>query len=286
MEYLIIINIIATVVAVLVFNNAYKKHDRDIKRIESLAIDRLNILTRLSQKHDKAEAKIINRINETKGMIKAEGIDTYRQIVAAQRIDALIGPGYSLGLRGWPISPDALLEILSYIKTHKPKLILELGSGRGTLAIDSLIKKYNLDTKLISVDHLQKYLNETKERLGESNDVELILAPLKIQKVLGLGNAVKWYDIEAITTSIKGRKIDLMIVDGPPESIAKNSRLPALRALSPYLIEDASIFLDDYSRDSEHEAIKDWMNFDKTTNPQVLSIETEKGLALYKRKNK
>lgn len=282
MEYLIIS--IVNIFILFSLCTIYKNQNQITNQVEMIT-DAVDSLKKSTKKHDKAHDKMIKRIGQVKSEIKIEGINTYRQVVAAQRIDELIGPGYTLGLRGWPISPDALLEILYYIKANSPKVILELGSGRGTLAIDALIKKYKLKTKLISVDHLSEYLDKTRFSLSKSDNVELVLATLKHQDIPGLSGSVDWYDIEPIASSIKNQKVDLVIVDGPPESTTTNARLPVLRLLNPYLSKDAVFFLDDYNRPSEHEAIRDWLSFDKNTNPQVISIETEKGLALYKRKS-
>src|SRR5689334_13030025 len=38
-----------------------------------------------------------------------------------------------LGLRGWAASPDFLAIQIANIRQHKPKTILELGSGQSTL---------------------------------------------------------------------------------------------------------------------------------------------------------
>lgn len=226
---------------------------------------------------------VISMLNNEKYLIYKGGIDTYRQIVAAQEIDRMIGLGHTTNLRGWPISPDALLEILKYIKEYKPKLIIELGSGSTTAAISSLIKKYNLNTKLISVDHEKLYLEKTKLKVKYTNNVEFVHAPLKKQKITGLKSPFNWYDINLINKVVKNRKADLLIVDGPPESTNNNARLPALRALASHLTVRAAIFLDDYNRTGERAAAEDWVVFDKDNNLTVESIETEKGLAFFKR---
>lgn len=251
-------------------------------------IEKIRLLQKDNQHRKLEYNKLIEKFNIINSTIKKSGIDTYRQIMAAREIEKLIGSGFTLSLRGWPISPDALLEILKYIKSNKPKSIIELGSGSSTVAIAALIKKYNLKTKLISVDHSQDYLDKTKLSIRHKGIVQFILAPIKLQKIKGIKNKVLWYDVNLIVDILRNEdvKAELLLVDGPPKSLSKNSRLPALMALSEFLSDDAVIFLDDYGRADEQYAIQEWLNFDKLNKPSVRSIETEKGLALYSRKSR
>ena len=43
--------------------------------------------------------------------------------------------------------------LIKYILKHKPKFILELGSGYTTYLMGTLIQDYNLDTKLLSLEN-------------------------------------------------------------------------------------------------------------------------------------
>lgn len=283
MDLITYILFFATLIMLIIINQKIvcinKNSNNIIEKIKSLQKD---------EKRRKREFdKLIEKSNIINSTIKKSGIDTYRQIMAANEIEKLIGGEFTLSLRGWPISPDALLEILKYIKSYNPNLIIELGCGSSTVAIAALIKRYGLKTRLISIDHLSDYLNETKQRISYKGIVELILAPIKLQKIKGIKNKVKWYDINPIIDVLRSEnvKAELLLVDGPPESLCKNSRLPALMALSDFLSDDAVIFLDDYGRVDEQFAVQEWLNFDKLNKPSVKSIETEKGLAIYKRKS-
>lgn len=58
-----------------------------------------------------------------------------------------------------------------FIKTHKPKKIIEIGSGWSTLLMYNTIKKFNLDTKIICIEPYPNpiLLGMQKERLIELN---------------------------------------------------------------------------------------------------------------------
>ena len=58
-------------------------------------------------------------------------------------------------LRGWPVSPDFLLYLHSWIVKNRPKVIVELGSGASTIVIADALKQ-NGCGRVISLDQLEK----------------------------------------------------------------------------------------------------------------------------------
>lgn len=286
-EILFVVFVVATLCAIvfLILIKIYKVTKRTVRAIgetRALANNLVQSTRKLSERLERVEGVANRELFLSKKM----SIDTYRQVMSGIEVDRLVGEGVIEHLRGWAISPDALLVILRHIIKEKPQIILELGSGSTTVAITSLIEKFKLDTKLISVDHLQKYLDQTRERVRYGKHVEYILAEIKGQNIAEIGKHVKWYDAEAILNHTGSRKVDLLVVDGPPETTSKKARLPALRALAGILAPDATIILDDYDRPDEQSAVADWLKFDAGTNPSVDSVETEKGLAVFRRSQK
>jgi predicted O-methyltransferase YrrM len=209
-------------------------------------------------------------------------LNLYRQIEAKNEIDKMLPSMKLLGLRGWAFSPDALFFILNLIKQHKPGLILELGSGSSTVAISSLIEQEKLNTKLLSVDHLEQFLGESMDKVKYKHHVEPIFASLKTQKIHGIKGSKKWYDVKEIKKHLGDRKIDMLIVDGPPADTCKEARLPAYAALKNNLADKAIIVLDDYDREDEKAAVRSWIALESgalTVKQQV----AEKGLAIISR---
>ncbi|MFM7860460.1 MAG: hypothetical protein ACKO8C_03520, partial [Candidatus Nanopelagicaceae bacterium] len=59
-----------------------------------------------------------------------------RQIEAFIQLNSLLELSAPLpATRGWVASPDLLLTISQLVKEHKPKLVVELGSGVSTLVV-------------------------------------------------------------------------------------------------------------------------------------------------------
>lgn len=185
--------------------------------------------------------------------------------------------------RGFAASPDYLLKINEIIREKKPNLILEAGSGVSTLIASYALKKYG-GGKIISLDHTEKYAQQTKYELKKHNlesYAEVIYAPLKkhIFPISDLySNYLIWYNTESIISQIDS--VDLFIIDGPPSKV-KNARFPALPIMFDKMKPGTIIILDDAKRKNEQEVIKLWQ---KEYNCfEYDYIDNDKGLAIIKK---
>lgn len=123
---------------------------------------------------------------------------------------------------GWAISE----ELYQWINTNleEGKVILELGSGSGTI---ELTKKY----KVYSIEHNEKWLNHAK-------DSNYIYAPIMKYP------DYSWYSLLALK-ALKGLKYDMILVDGPPGSIGRQGFLHNLNLFDttmPIIIDDTNRF--------------------------------------------
>ena len=187
--------------------------------------------------------------------------------------------------RGYAASPDYLSKINEIIKEKRPKLILEAGSGVSTLIASYSLKKYVNDGKIISLDHNQKYAQETIDELKKHNldkYAKVVHAPLKTHKfpISNLySNYLVWYDIDSVINEIES--IDLFIIDGPPAKNSKNARFPALPIMFNKISKGAIIILDDAKRKNEQETIRLWKKEYDCFDYEY--IDNDKGLALIKK---
>jgi hypothetical protein len=201
----------------------------------------------------------------------------YYQIESLLSVYSIIGPvKHPLpNFRHWAISPDSMKIIIAHILKVKPKFILEFGSGTSSVIIGYCLKNLN-HGKLLSLDHTPDFCAETADQIrnhGLQDFVEILYAPLKVHNFDG--KDYLWYSTE-FTNNMD--KVDLMIIDGPPESIQKNSRYPALRLMRAYLPDSATIFLDDGNRAGEIEIVAIWLDENKDIKSKL--IPTEKGLTV------
>ena len=154
--------------------------------------------------------------------------------------------------QGYAASPDFLYLIKDIIQKYKPKIILEAGSGVSTIIASYAMKKYS-NGKIISLDHEEKYSENTKIEININNLDKystIIHAPLK-----KYNNGNIWYDIKGIKNI---GEIDFFIIDGPPSKKSKNARYYALPLLIKKLKKGSIIILDDCKRKEEKHIISLW----------------------------
>jgi glycosyltransferase involved in cell wall biosynthesis len=164
-------------------------------------------------------------------------------------------------MRNWAMSPDVLLKLHEYITNAKPKIVLEFGSGVSTVVICDALSQNN-SGRLISIEHLEKFMKETMEVIRNENlssFLDLRLAQLKIWtgEHLSSEKPVFWYDEKIIDTS-NLKEIDLLIIDGPPGNTNPYSRYPALPILYKNLSNKAQVWLDDTNRKDEATIANTW----------------------------
>ena len=166
---------------------------------------------------------------------------------------------------GFAMNPDSILLLSDLIQRHKPKRILELGSGTSTVWTGTFAR--SVGAEVLSIDHLEEYHAQTAQMIEDfdlGSVVDLRLAPLV--NVETDGKVRSWYD-PAVLDGI--RDIDMLIVDGPPESTGPESRYPAFPVLRDRLALGALIVIDDLHREQEAQMVESWMAHDAELAPTI-----------------
>ena len=218
--------------------------------------------------HQKVNTKVSREISVANKEIKAQVWQSYRQTEAMQQLLSLLKFSAPIPpTRSWAASPDLLLTLAQLVRTHNPKLVVELGSGVSTLVVAKAGAK-----KVISLDNSAEFAGKTREILKEHKvrGVEIRVAELKAHI-----SGVDWYD----TALIKDlKRIDLLIVDGPPGSKNPEARMPARAEFITKLSPKAVIVIDDVNREGERKLAE---AFAKALPNHVLTIYPhEKGTAV------
>jgi predicted O-methyltransferase YrrM len=153
------------------------------------------------------------------------------------------------------LNPTDLLDLLHLVRTRKPRLVLELGSGTSTVWMAYLLQETG--GKLVSLDHETGYAEKTREALeqhGLTDVAEVRDAPLR--PIVLDGRTFPWYDVEACADL---EDVDLLVIDGPPEKTGPDARYPAMRVLESRLADRATILFDDANRQAERAALEKWL---------------------------
>lgn len=177
----------------------------------------------------------------------------------------------------WSAAPDVLRLVSEYCLENKPHTIVECSSGTSSLILSQCCR-INQCGHVYSLENGADYVQQTQRQIDAfslSSFCDVIHAPLK--KYLLDGNDYQWYDLDDFSIG----KIDLLVVDGPPGFIQKNSRYPALPLLAKSLSEKCAIFLDDAARDDEQLIVKQWLKL--YPEFQFEYIDNERGCSILTR---
>lgn len=156
----------------------------------------------------------------------------------------------------WAIDARSMLHLLQVVEDYPPANVLELGSGTSTVWLASQAEEHGFH--IFTVDHDAVFLEQTRRWLVEHNlisRVTLILAPLVDVEVDG--DVFRWYDDSAL---ILDSKVDLMVVDGPPNVLGRRTRYPALPRLIDRLSANAIVMLHDSDRRDEALIVRQWVS--------------------------
>ena len=206
----------------------------------------------------------------TKVIVKRSKQD-FRQLEALVSLHEMLDLKAALPpTRGWAASPDLLLTLTSLVRKHKPKLVVELGSGASTIILSRAGA-----VEIVAIEHDLEYLKSTQELLTEHqvSNVKLIHAPL-IQKEI-LEESFMWYDSSKLQDL---KEIDFLFIDGPPGSKDDAARVPALPVLGSKLSENAVVVIDDTKRSGEKTLAESFAN--ALPNHKLRFLDHEKGTAI------
>lgn len=232
------------------------------------------------------EGMVKNAQKQIVTQVKKSVNDAYTQLESLawlQRRLAIKGP--LPALRGWPVSPDFLLRLHSWIIKHQPKVVVETGSGATTIVIADALRQNGFG-KLFSFEHLDKFAD-----VAWGNLVDEHLQPWVTMRTgelePWLGEHLNPIDAEKPSLwyplNLDGvEQIELLLVDGPPGGTCQYARYPAVPALLDRLALNAEVWMDDANRDEEKAICQSWAEqygFDLEHFP------LEKGLCVLYRKS-
>jgi hypothetical protein len=171
-------------------------------------------------------------------------------------------------------SPDFLWHVGRHVQSRRCKNVLECSSGVSTIVLAQLMKQNGVG-HVYSLEHASEYASMTRTNLKEQGLQDwatVIDAPLKDYVIDG--QSYRWYDCDG---KLPEAVFDCLVIDGPPEATCKLARYPAGPKLFPLLQIGSHVFLDDYYRRDEKEAVRSW----KSSFPgaEIVELPFEKGCA-------
>lgn len=153
------------------------------------------------------------------------------------------------------LSPDSAVLYQHLIAEHHPTLIVEFGSGASTIIAGASLRRYG-GGRVVALDHERQWAETSRTRIGLEGlgDVcEVRHAPLT-ENEFG-GGRYRWYDAAALEGL---EKVDMLLVDGPPDGNDAGNREPALHAMLERLSDRAVILADDTGRARWNRFVRNW----------------------------
>jgi predicted O-methyltransferase YrrM len=206
--------------------------------------------------------------------IRTEVKQTFRQLEALQNLNAVLPATDVLpATRGWAASPDLLLVLVDLVISERPSLIMECGSGASTLWLALAMRRFQIDGRIIALDHDPLFGGKTRDLLAR-HDVgdlaEVRDAPLESFSLDG--ETYSWYARQA-WEDLTG--IDLLFVDGPPATTGHQARYPALPLLSGSLSPVATVVLDDLVVPDMQKVLRLWLDAYPEFDSEILPLEKQ-----------
>jgi predicted O-methyltransferase YrrM len=240
------------------------RHNLDLAgRIGNLAVESTRILD------------AVRRIEtDTKIEIKKEIKQTFRQLEALQTLNAVLPANDVLpATRGWAASPDLLAVLVDLVVAERPSLVVECGSGASTLWLALAMRRFEIDGRVVALDHDPVFGGKTRDLLAR-HDVgdlaEVRDAPLESFSLDG--ETYSWYARRA-WQDLTG--IDLLFVDGPPATTGHLARYPALPLLSGALSPVVTAVLDDLVVPDMQKVLRRWLDAYPDFGSEILPLEKQ-----------
>lgn len=169
----------------------------------------------------------------------------------------------------WSLTTPTLLYLWRWCETHRPRRIVEFGSGISTSLFAlyaAEMRKQNVDVQVLSLDHDAEWLAQTQAalaKIGDASMIHLRHAPIGDQVLLGRSRPAYTVASDDFARVAGSEGFDLCLIDGPP---GHYGRAGSLAVAVPWLAKEAIVMLDDAVRDTERAALTEW----QTAWPQSL----------------
>jgi predicted O-methyltransferase YrrM len=216
----------------------------------------------------------LNAVRRVRDDVPKDLRQTFRQLEVLQNLSTMLPAGDVLpATRGWAASPDLLMVLVDLVISGRPSLVVECGSGASTLWLALAMRRFEIDGRIIALEHDSVFGGKTRgflTRHGVSDLAEIRDAPLESFSVDG--ETYSWY-AKRTWEDLAG--IDLLFVDGPPAATGPKARYPALPLLFGSLSPVATIVLDDLIVPDMQEVLRLWLDAHPDFGSEMLPLEKQ-----------
>jgi predicted O-methyltransferase YrrM len=223
---------------------------------------------------DRDNKRTFDTLRQVRADTRKEIKQTFSQLEALQTLNNVLPPTDLVPTtRGWAASPDLLMVLVDLVITKRPSLVVECGSGASTLWIALAMRRFEIDGRIVSLEHDPVFGARTRDFLARHKVLDLVeLRDAPLESFSLDGENYSWYTAGA-WKDLKG--IDLLFVDGPPAATGHQARYPALPLLSESLSPVATIVLDDLIVPDMQEVLRLWLDAYPDFGSEILPLEKQ-----------
>jgi predicted O-methyltransferase YrrM len=231
----------------------------------------------LAGRIDRLARESKNTLNTVRGVktdIPKDLRQTFRQLEALQNLSTMLPTGDVLpATRGWAASPDLLMVLVDLVITERPSLVVECGSGASTLWLALAMRRFEIDGRIIALEHDSVFGGKTRDLLTRHGVSDLAeIRDASFESFSLDGETYSWY-AKRTWEDLTG--IDLLFVDGPPAATGPKARYPALPLLCESLSPAATIVLDDLIVPDMQEVLRLWLDAHPDFGSEMLPLEKQ-----------
>jgi hypothetical protein len=182
--------------------------------------------------------------------------------------------------RGWAASPDFLAQLASLHHEIQPRQVLECSSGLSSLMLAALMRNQG-EGHVFSLEHDPVFAEKTRCMLrqhGLDAWCTVVDAPLQYLELPDWRG--QWYSVAGLPADLR---VEMLVVDGPPNATGALARFPALPVLGPKFAENAIVVLDDADRPEEAETVRRWLGMPLGFANVPFVPDCEKGCSVIRR---
>jgi hypothetical protein len=156
----------------------------------------------------------------------------------------------SLPVGAWAVDAETIDRLVELVRAEQPAAIVEFGSGTSTVVLASLLAELHQDgPRLVSFEQDPVWAEHSRAALAERG-LDQVAAVVQLQLGESADGPPGYVLTEEAAALLRNLAPRLILVDGPTLDSGA-SRLGTIDLVAPYLLEDATVLLDDALRDAE-----------------------------------
>lgn len=227
-----------------------------------------------SNRLQQAQKRLLEAVAALRTQVRMQGYTVINDMQGLAQLLARYTPKTPLPLMsGWALGPGGLVYLLHVIERDDVQVAVECGSGTSTLWM-ALAMREKGSGKVISLEHSEEYARRTRAALEEHDLTEW--ADVRVCPLVATPTPrgeFQWYDVERAELP---KKLDLVLVDGPPGATGPHARYPAGPLLGSRVRPGGLIVMDDADRPDERETVGFWLQ----SEPLVQLPSPDRGVAV------